>query len=408
MSMKRTRTIFSLIKENHKKPEAKVNEKIWSKLKEITNELSLLDVEERISSLNEIKKQLHKISPFKGEPVDCVIWVKSNLVKANDYNPNIVAPPEMELLKVSIENDGYTQPIVAWRENNDKDYEIIDGFHRNRVGKEYKDIRKRIRNYLPLAIVNDDRAEKGDRIASTIRHNRARGKHTVLGMSDIILELKNRNWTNEKIAKQLGMDEDEILRLCQVTGLASLFSDQEFSKSWNLEDAELEETESVDFIPLEDDMGLSGDEEFKHLNTDDENRIFHTYEEWECYKAGFYKSTFDGKNRDECERMYSEFLSDKRRFSEALSCVISEWKNSCEHYLTNSVMNRIAWLGQAAMCYATGVPSEFRGGFHLLTERQQEEANEIALNYLNKWLENNGMKKVTMEEATSNKQYTIY
>jgi hypothetical protein len=279
----------------------------------------------------------------------------------------------------------------------------VDGFHRNRIGKESSKVKKRILGYLPLTIANEERLDRGDRIASTIRHNRARGKHNVEGMSDIVLELKNRNWTNERIGRELGMDPDEILRLCQITGLASLFSDQEFSKSWDIEDSE------PDFVPLDDEENeLFETDKFRTVNTSDENRVFHTFDKWECFKAGFYKKTMEGMKREECEQTYADFLSDNERFKNALEHVITEWKHSCEHYLTNIAMNRIAWLGQASMCYATGIPAEFRGGFNLLTDEQKEVANKIALEYLNKWLVANNRPEVTMDEAVSDNQMDLY
>lgn len=192
--------------------------------------LSIESIEERAEAINNIKKMLKEVSPFSAEPVECVQWVKSDLVFANDYNPNSVAPPEMELLHTSIQEDGYTQPIVVWQ--HDGIYEVVDGFHRNRVGKEYADIKERIHGYLPVVVINTDREDKGDRIASTIRHNRARGKHKVEAMSDIVLDLKKRNWSDEKIAKELGMDADEVLRLAQIQGLAEMFADREFSQAW--------------------------------------------------------------------------------------------------------------------------------------------------------------------------------
>lgn len=187
---------------------------------------------EKVDALNAIRAELHKHSPFKTEPVDFVRWVASPTVYANDYNPNTVAPPEMALLELSIAEDGYTQPIVAWSTVNGM--EVVDGFHRHRVGKESKMIQSRIHGYLPVVAINADRVEKGDRIAATIRHNRARGKHRVDAMSDIVVELKKRNWTDEKIGKNLGMDADEVLRLSQISGLAELFSDGEFSRAWDI------------------------------------------------------------------------------------------------------------------------------------------------------------------------------
>lgn len=200
------------------------------KLKEISD----LSIDERIQAINEIKIALHEISPFKSEPVDCVLWVKNNLVGANDYNPNSVAPPEMKLLAHSIGEDGYTQPIVSWKREDDV-HEVVDGFHRHRVGKEVAEITERVHGYLPLVVINNNRLDKNDRMASTIRHNRARGEHRVESMAEIVVELKRRFWDNQKIAKELGMDADEVLRLQQVTGLASLFQDSEFSQAWEAE-----------------------------------------------------------------------------------------------------------------------------------------------------------------------------
>jgi ParB-like chromosome segregation protein Spo0J len=196
------------------------------------DKIKKLPLDKKIEKINEIRKELHKISPFKNEPVDLVIWVKNEEVLANDYNPNSVAPPEMELLKISITDDGYTQPIVTFKE--DKNI-VVDGFHRNRVGKECEEIKKRIHGYLPIVSINEDRIDRGDRIASTIRHNRARGKHKIDAMSDIILELKRRCWSDEKIGNKLGMDKDEVLRLGQITGLADIFKDKEFSEAWEVE-----------------------------------------------------------------------------------------------------------------------------------------------------------------------------
>jgi ParB-like chromosome segregation protein Spo0J len=209
--------------------------------------ISELPLEEKVEAINAIRAALHEISPFKTEPVDFVRWVKNSSVYANDYNPNSVAPPEMELLRLSIEADGYTQPIVAMRDAGAEINEVIDGFHRHRVGKECKDIQARVHGYLPLVNINADRRDKSDRMASTIRHNRARGEHRVDSMADIVVELKRRFWSDEKIGKELGMDPDEVLRLTQVTGLAGLFADREFSEAWEAESlAEIEGEDKLD------------------------------------------------------------------------------------------------------------------------------------------------------------------
>lgn len=189
-----------------------------------------LDESDLVDEINKIKIAMHEISPFKDEPVDCVIWVKNEDVHANDYNPNSVAPPEMELLEHSISADGYTQPIVTWIQDDKR--EVIDGFHRNRVGKESELVKSRVKGYLPVVSIKEDREGRNDRIASTIRHNRARGKHKIDSMSDIVVELKRRNWSPKKIGKELGMDQDEVLRLCQISGLAEMFSDDSFTEAW--------------------------------------------------------------------------------------------------------------------------------------------------------------------------------
>jgi len=193
-----------------------------------------MEFEEKIKEINKIRLMIHEISPFKNEPVDFVEWIKNDLVHQNDYNPNSVAPPEMELLRLSISEDGYTQPIVSML-NNDGLSEVIDGFHRHRVGKECNDIQSRVHGYLPLVRIRESQENKTDRMASTIRHNRARGKHKVEAMSDIVIELSRRNWSDEKIAKNLGMDPDEVLRLKQISGLAEMFSDEDFSEAWDVD-----------------------------------------------------------------------------------------------------------------------------------------------------------------------------
>jgi ParB-like chromosome segregation protein Spo0J len=184
----------------------------------------------RIARLNSIRRTVSELSPFANEPVDCVEWVPADTVTANDYNPNEVAPPEMELLARSISADGYTQPIVAMDEG--ERHVVVDGFHRHRVGKEVPEVRDRVHGYLPVVRIRTDRQDRGDRIAATIRHNRARGKHQVLAMSDIVLELKRRNWSDDKIGRELGMDPDEVLRLAQITGIAEAFKDRDFSEAW--------------------------------------------------------------------------------------------------------------------------------------------------------------------------------
>lgn len=204
-----------------------LTEAICEKLREIPERA-------RIAEINQIRTAIHSVSPMRNEPVDLVLWVPASEVEANDYNPNKVAPPEMKLLEHSIREDGYTQPIVTFIEMEDPRV-VIDGFHRNRVGRETLDISARVYGHLPVVTANTDRGGKSDRIAATIRHNRARGKHVVSAMSDIVVELSKRNWSDSRIAKELGMEPDEVLRLKQVGGLAELFMDREFSEAWDIE-----------------------------------------------------------------------------------------------------------------------------------------------------------------------------
>ena len=215
----------------------------------LLSKLPLLNLESRVSCINAIRALIHEHSPFASEPVDFVQWIPISDVQANDYNPNNVAPPEMELLRHSITEDGFTQPIVAW--DTGEQFEVIDGFHRNRVGRECEEVSSRILGYLPLAVINGAREGRGDRIASTIRHNRARGKHKIDAMSEIVIELKRRNWSDKKIGKELGMDQDEVLRLTQITGLAEMFADKDFSEAWEADLSSVDDDFSGDLDAID-------------------------------------------------------------------------------------------------------------------------------------------------------------
>lgn len=197
---------------------------------DLASAIAALPMADRVGALNRARSSLHAVSPFASEPVDLVLWVPNELVRGNDYNPNKVAPPEMALLAHSIDCDGYTQPIVA-HHVGDED-EVVDGFHRHRVGKENESVRTRVHGYLPIVRIKADRADRKDRIAATIRHNRARGKHAVATMSEIVADLHHAGWDDKAIGKELGMDPDEVLRLKQMTGLRELFTDRDFSKAW--------------------------------------------------------------------------------------------------------------------------------------------------------------------------------
>lgn len=165
-------------------------------------------------------------------PVYNIIPVPIEKIQANNYNPNKVAPPEMKLLELSIWEDGYTQPVVTYYDKETDKYIIVDGFHRYTVLKTSKRIYERENGMLPVVVIEK---KLGERIASTIRHNRARGTHNVDLMTNIVAELVEMGKSNRWICDKLGMSIDEILRLKQVTGLASLFKDNEFSRSWEVD-----------------------------------------------------------------------------------------------------------------------------------------------------------------------------
>lgn len=205
----------------------------------ILEQIEALPLAEKVEAINKLREQIHAISPFKAEPIDFVRWVVTEHVTANDYNPNSVAPPEMILLEHSIDHDGFTQPVVGWEQEGG--FEVVDGFHRTTVAKRSDSVRIRLQGYMPIVAIQNKNTDRNDRVASTIRHNRARGAHKVESMSDIVVELKRRFWSDERIAKELGMERDEVLRLQQITGLAGLFADEEFSEAWEAESFESQE-----------------------------------------------------------------------------------------------------------------------------------------------------------------------
>lgn len=197
-------------------------------------ELATLGEDDRIDVLNRVRAALHEVSPLRGEPVDLVLWLRAESVRGNEYNPNAVAPPEMKLLTHSVLANGFTMPIVT-HEVDDATTEVVDGFHRHRVGKETPEIRARCHGRLPVTRIRADRADVGARIAATIEHNRARGEHQVDRMSEVVRALYAAGWSEQRIMKELGMEADEVLRLKQMTGLAELFADRAYSESWEPE-----------------------------------------------------------------------------------------------------------------------------------------------------------------------------
>lgn len=195
--------------------------------------LQSLPEEKKIEAINSFRQAIHELSPFREQPVDCVLWIKQEEITANDYNPNTVAPPEKRLLSKSLELDGFTQPILV-TENCPNHYEIVDGFHRHEIGTHRAALKRQLKGYLPVTCLRKERQEKFDRMASTIRHNRARGRHQINSMSEIIRELVLLGWGDEKIGIELGMDSDEVLRLKQINGLLELFADRRYSEAWTV------------------------------------------------------------------------------------------------------------------------------------------------------------------------------
>lgn len=212
-----------------------ISRTIEAKARDLAAALAAMPVAERLECLNRVRAVLHEVSPMRDEPVDLVTWQPIADVVANDYNPNVVAPPEMRLLEISILADGFTQPIVTFPEAGR--HTVVDGFHRSRVGRESRAIAKRTGGNLPIVQVRAEQAGETERIASTIRHNRARGKHGVEPMTGIVSYLSKKGWNDAKIGRELGMDPDEVLRFKQLTGLAELFADRDFSEAWEAADA---------------------------------------------------------------------------------------------------------------------------------------------------------------------------
>lgn len=176
-----------------------------------------------------LRELAHKISPQKDQPVDYVRWVPIEKVTANDYNPNAVAKNEMRLLYVSIKHDGYTQPVVTVYDEETDRYVIVDGFHRYSVMRANPDILERCHGLLPVVVIAKD---INDRMASTVRHNRARGKHSVAGMASMVFQMLENGWPDEQICAELGVEAEELVRLKHVTGFSKLFENVEYRKAW--------------------------------------------------------------------------------------------------------------------------------------------------------------------------------
>jgi hypothetical protein len=194
--------------------------------KQIISEFESAD--DKFEFLNQLREILYEISPEKVNPVDRVLWVPKEKVVANNYNPNSVAEKEMRLLYTSVREDGYTQPIVTiWDEALQK-YVIVDGFHRNLILRKYRDIDERCSGRLPIVVI-DKTIEQ--RMASTVRHNRARGSHSVDGMVNILYSMMKQGCSEKEICDKLGLEQKEFIKMKYITGFAKLFKNYEYSKA---------------------------------------------------------------------------------------------------------------------------------------------------------------------------------
>ena len=196
---------------------------------------SNLPFDEKVKIFNAITQQLYDWLNVNHPSLNVQLVPVDN-VKGNDYNPNRVAPPEMELLKLSIRKDGLTMPVVVSAEKEKDDWVVVDGFHRTTVVQHSKDVRESLKGYLPVSKLHKDIEQ---RVTSTVRHNLARGTHPVELSAKLVVFLKKHNWSDVRIGKEIGMDADEVLRLKQTTGLAEAFADKDFSKSWTIDKTEI-------------------------------------------------------------------------------------------------------------------------------------------------------------------------
>jgi len=217
-------------------------------IEEIKKELEKAD--DKRAYLYDLREAIHELSPTKDMPVDIIRWVPVDKVTANDYNPNSVAKNEMRLLKTSIMHDGYTQPVVTIWDEEKQMYVIVDGFHRFLTMKTNEDVQEMTGGYLPVVVIKKD---INDRMASTVRHNRARGKHSITGMASMVFSMLDNGWEDEGICEELGLEADELIRLKHVTGFSKLFESVEYQKSWQtkrqiqlMKDQEAKEKESAE------------------------------------------------------------------------------------------------------------------------------------------------------------------
>ena len=280
-------------------------------------------------------------------PVYNVIAVPIDKVQANDYNPNSVAPPEMELLETSIWEDGYTMPVVCFYDSENDKYIVVDGFHRYSILKTSKRIFEREKGMLPVSVIDK---ELSDRMASTIRHNRARGSHSIDLMSSIVSELVEMGKGDAWICKHIGMSKDELLRMKQITGLASLFKEKDFSESWGTE--------------------------IKQQYT--------PYYEWECFKNGMWSKV---DNEDELIKKAINFTSNHIIYGKYMNEVIFKWDKTMLNHLSNPMINKKAFVGHCAVCYKLKIPEYItRKAWSFLNDKQRYLANLEAQKAIEKWI----------------------
>jgi len=193
----------------------------------IAQELEGKGVGQAVEIINDLRAFIHEYSPMKNEPCDFIRWVKIEKVSPNDYNPNATAGKEMNLLYISIKEDGVTMPVVTIQD--EERFTIIDGFHRYFTCKTQEDLRDRMRGYLPITVLNKTLEE---RIAATVRHNRARGSHSVQGMSNLVFKMLEEGVSDKEICRKLGLDATELVKLKHITGYSKLYENVEYGKSW--------------------------------------------------------------------------------------------------------------------------------------------------------------------------------
>ncbi len=214
-----------------KKSQEKLLRLINEPLLRIINE-GFENAEDKNAFIYDVREYLHELSPLNEQPIDLVKWVPVDKVTANDYNPNSVARTEMKLLHTSIMHDGYTQPVVTIYDKEKDMYVIIDGFHRFLTCKSNADVRERNQGMLPIVVLKKN---INDRMASTVRHNRARGKHAVTGMSSMVFQMLENGWEDAQICNELGMEPEELIRLKHITGFSKLFENTDYKKAWETE-----------------------------------------------------------------------------------------------------------------------------------------------------------------------------